>query len=418
MSARSLRIRLLVTIAVVLVAVIASIGIYSSVAAKRQFDRFLLARNDEAAKLLQTRGLEAAPEAYARYGVRTIVVGTDGAVTSYPATDLAVTRHPDGITLTRGRERLVLRAHLRLPNGASVYVVPATLPGRRAFGGGLDRWLLIGLGVVTVGALVLLTLLLRRIFAPVEALTTSVRALAGGKLDARVAVRGDDEIGELARSFNAMAEALERNERARRHMVSDIAHELRTPLTNIRMQLEAAQDGVVAVDAALLASLTEDAEALARLVDDLQQLALAEAGALRLELEECNVRDLVTRAVAPHPVEVDVDETLIMRVDRARITQVVRILVNNALTHARSRVRITASAGEVLVSDDGEGVPAGHEERIFDRFHRADASRSRITGGSGLGLAIARELVALHGGTLRLENDPGRGATFIFTIPS
>ena len=109
-----------------------------------------------------------------------------------------------------------------------------------------------------------------------------------------------------------MAEALERNERARRNMVSDVAHELRTPLTNIRVQIEAAQDGVVAADAKFLGSIDEEAATLARLVDDLQQLSLAEAGELRLELAEVRVAEIVDarRGLAPQVVPVDVPDDL------------------------------------------------------------------------------------------------------------
>src|SRR6185436_13455710 len=117
-----------------------------------------------------------------------------------------------------------------------------------AFPRAVNRSLIAGVAVAALLAIIVMMTLFRRVFAPVESLTRGARALAGGRLDTRVAVRGRDEVAELASAFNSMAEALERNEKARRNMVSDDAHELRTPLTNIRAQLEAVQDGVMTAD--------------------------------------------------------------------------------------------------------------------------------------------------------------------------
>jgi two-component system sensor histidine kinase BaeS len=219
-----------------------------------------------------------------------------------------------------------------------------------------------------------------------------------------------------------MAEALERNERARRNMVSDIAHELRTPLTSIRVQIEAVQDGVLEPDAKWIASIEEDAAALAHLVDDLQQLSLADARALRLEVAEVRVAEVIERALSglSRPgiaVTRSVDPELVVRADARRLVQVVRNLLVNALAYAASSIAVSAArvgqVVEIRVSDDGPGVPDEHAERIFDRFYRADPSRSRSTGGAGLGLAIARQLVELHGGTIRYERP-----AFVIALPT
>ena len=205
-------------------------------------------------------------------------------------------------------------------------------------------------------------------------------------------------------------------------MVSDVAHELRTPLTSIRVQIEAVQDGVVAPDAKWIASIEEDAAALARLVDDLQQLSLADAGVLRLELEDAGVHELLERALSGLQREGiaiarDVPPGLVVRADARRLVQVVRNLVVNALAHASSSIAISATRSgdviEIRVADDGPGVPDEQAERIFDRFYRADPSRARSTGGAGLGLAIARQLVELHGGTIRYERP-----SFVVRLPS
>ena len=418
---RSLRWRLVLATAAIIGALVIAAGFFSSVTVKREFDRFLLTRQRSelrgAADALR-RGVPPA-RVHEQTGLRMIVVDDAKRVVARHPAELnrfEVELVDGGVNLRTEREFLTLRGNLiRIAGVGTVYFLPpARERGERAFGVSVDRRLVAGLAFAALLAVMVMLTVFRRVFAPVDALTNGARALASGRLDARVPVRGRDEVGELAAAFNQMAESLERNERARRNMVSDVAHELRTPLTNIRVQVEAVEDGVLPADGAFLRSIQEEVASLSRLVDDLQQLSLAEAGVLRLELTDIGVAELVDRAVSGIPVAVtrDIDDFAV-RVDPHRIVQVLRNLLVNASTYARSSVHIAARAGEIRVSDDGPGVPPEHRDRIFDRFHRADASRSRTTGGAGLGLAIAKELVELHGGTLRLEG----ANTFVFTLP-
>ncbi|HWW61634.1 MAG TPA: ATP-binding protein [Thermoanaerobaculia bacterium] len=440
MIVRSLRWRLLIAVAIVIVAVIATAGIFSSLTVKKEFDRFLVAQRTggerESARLVlehygRTRSWRGvAPvleEIWKTHRMQSVIVDDrKRVVIAYPprlASYRITIGERDEIELTRRSggtiEALVLHgARFRIGDGMLFLLPPGdALPDlRRSFRGSVDRWLLAGLAIAALAALAIVVMISRRVFAPVEALTAGARALASGKLDARVAVRGDDEIGELASAFNAMAESVERNERARRNLTSDVAHELRTPLTNIRCQIEAVQDGLAQPDAKLFASLAEEAAMLHRLIEDLQQLSIAESGHLRLEKTDVVLRDAVERAVGGLNVQIDVPADMVVHADALRLVQVVRNLVVNALTHARTTVIVRARDGELRVIDDGPGVPPEHAQRIFDRFHRADPSRSRTTGGAGLGLAIAKQLVELHGGTLRLENRPGEGATFVVTL--
>jgi len=434
MILRSLRWRLVIAMALIIAGVLAAAGLFSSVTVKREFDRFLIAqrRSDAQAAALILRsapagGLhDALARVHAQLGMRSVVFNARNEIIDrYPADVAAydIRLAPDGtLHLARrgsGRlETLMLRVMPVAVGDARVYFLPPREERGRTFRISVDRWLIAGAIAATLLAIVVITTLFRRVFAPVEALTAGARALASGRLDTRVDVRGRDEVAELASSFNSMAEALERNERARRNMVSDVAHELRTPLTNIRGQIEAVQDGVMIADAKWLASVEEDAALLARLVDDLQQLSLAEAGQLRLELEDVEVADLVERAIsglAFARLTRDVPSGLMLRVDARRIVQVLRNLLVNAIAHATSidvSARAAADRIEIRVSDDGPGVPPEHAERVFDRFYRADESRSRATGGAGLGLAIAKELVELHGGSIRYEK-PAFIVTFI-----
>lgn len=454
MIVRSLRWRLVIATALIIAAVVAGIGVFSSLTVKREFDRFLGAQRAydkrRAEELLRKGGranvLRAMQQIHSETQMRTAVFDDGGRLIAVWPPELREYRieqaEGGALRLTRGVrgqgrtfEAMMLKGNaLRVDGVGNVYFIPPPderMAPRRAFRVSVDRWLIAGIALIALlGGVVMLTIF-RRVFAPVEALTEGARALASGKLDARVDVAGRDEIGELAAAFNAMAEALERNERARRNMVNDVAHELRTPLTNIRVQIEAVQDGVLEPDAKLFASIEEDTAALSRLVDDLQQLSLAEAGQLRLEMETVSVDDLVERALdglqrrveeRGLTVRRDLEPGLVARADARRIVQVLRNLIVNALTYARTTIAVCAERDgeriELHVVDDGPGVPAEHASNIFDRFYRADAARSRTTGGAGLGLAIARQLVELHGGTIRLQNQPGRGATFVFTIPS
>src|SRR5262245_44521981 len=163
----------------------------------------------------------------------------------------------------------------------------------RHFLGAVERSLVAGAVAGGVFALALGLALSQRILQPIDSLTAAVRRMGAGDLDQRVPVVADDEIGELARAFNAMAGSLARTERLRRTMVTDVAHELRTPLTNLRGYLEALQDGVASPGPEVITSLHEEAVHLSRLVDDLQDLALAEAGQLPLERRPVPVADVV-----------------------------------------------------------------------------------------------------------------------------
>jgi signal transduction histidine kinase len=291
-------------------------------------------------------------------------------------------------------------------------------------------WAVLAAGVVS---LVLSAALARRILGPIEALTAAVHRMKRGDLDQRVEVPSNDEIGQLAMAFNEMGASLARTEQLRRNMVTDIAHELRTPLSNIRGYLEALQDGLVEPTRATIDSLYEEAILLNRLVNDLQELALAEARQLRLARQPVALREIVEKAAqaAEHHVNgsgirmtLDLAPDLPdVEVDAERIGQVLRNLLNNAFAYTppMGDVRIAARRddGRVQVSvyNSGPGIDAEHLPNLFERFYRADRSRSRSTGGSGLGLAIVKQLVEAHGGDVWVESAPGQGATFYFTLP-
>jgi signal transduction histidine kinase len=297
----------------------------------------------------------------------------------------------------------------------------------------IGRFFLWG-SLLAIAIAVLLTFLLsRRILAPVKALTQAARQFGRGDFSRRVESDDQGELGELASSFNSMAEDLERTERLRRNMVADVAHELRTPLSNLSGYLEAIRDGIVQPDEATIASLNEEAATLARLVNDLQEVNITDAGELKLVVQPDDIgrlaRDTVNaiqaKATAKNlAVTADVPAELpLVSIDSHRIRQVLNNLLDNAMAHTPAGGRVTVTVrqhGErisISVADNGEGIPAEDLPFIFERFYRVDKSRTRATGGSGLGLTIARRLVEAHGGAIEVESQPGRGSIFTFDIP-
>ncbi|MEU0550252.1 HAMP domain-containing sensor histidine kinase [Micromonospora sp. NPDC005979] len=284
--------------------------------------------------------------------------------------------------------------------------------------------------LVTVGVTVLAGVRLTR---PLHALTGAAQRMRDGDGAARVRVTGRDEIARLAEAFNDMSERRERLEQLRRAMVSDIAHELRTPVTTIRGWLEAAEDGVAPLDRRLVSSLLEEATLLQHVIADLQDLAEAEAGALRLHPETVYLADLLGQVAEAYRVQADragvtlsvlLDADPQVYADPVRLRQVVGNLVGNAVRHTPTGGSVTISAGAadgqvtIAVADTGSGISAEHLPRVFDRFWRAEKSRSRQTGGSGLGLAIVRKLVEAHQGTVQVESTPTKGSTFTVHLPT
>jgi len=316
-----------------------------------------------------------------------------------------------------------------------VYLNPPGLDpmSENAFLSSVNRSLLIAAGTAITMALGLTYMLSRRILGPVVALTGAVRAMERGDLSQRVPIEERDEVGELARAFNAMADSLTRNEQLRKNMVTDVAHELRTPLSNIKGYLEALMDGVLVPDTRTLESVHEEATRLSSLVDDLQELSLAEAGQLRLDVSATDLPEVVDRALRGARAQamgkgIDLTAELpaempLVEIDPARIGQVLHNLLGNALVHTPEGGAVTVKAErvgrEVVVSvcDTGSGIPPEHLPHIFERFYRVDPSRARATGGSGIGLAIVKQLVQAHGGRIWAESEPGHGSNFRFTLP-
>jgi signal transduction histidine kinase len=347
-----------------------------------------------------------------------------------------------GLRVTQQKLVFARPPHLTLTNSQNATIATLYLAGRyppnpvneqETFVSSVNRSMLLVALIAGGAALLVAFLLSRRILGPVEALTDAARRMGEGNLESRVDVRSRDEIGQLAEAFNAMADSLSRVEQLRRNMIGDIAHELRSPLTNIRCQLETLQDGLAQPTEEFIASIHEEAMLLNRLIEDLQDLALAESGQLRLHCEPVHLRDILSQSVrAARPLASPKQLEFVINIpadlppahaDPERIGQVLRNLILNAITHTPERgvIEITASSSEdhveIRVTDTGSGINAEHLPFVFERFYRADTSRSRSTGGAGLGLAIVKQLVEAQGGSVWARSEPGQGSCFGVVLP-
>ncbi|MHB8895842.1 MAG: sensor histidine kinase [Candidatus Geothermincolia bacterium] len=287
------------------------------------------------------------------------------------------------------------------------------------------------LGVVL--ALVLGFLLAARLSRPLDGLTAATGKISAGDYKERVDIRGASEVEELGAAFNSLAESLERNEELRQHMVADIAHELRNPLATLRGQLELMQDGKIECSRETVDSLMEDAVLLSRIVDDLGQLSLVDAGKLEFVPQKVDARQMLQDArarfeheAAGKDIELSISDGADLppvEADPARLSQVLGNLVGNSIVHTPSGGSITLSAAReqgmvaFTVADTGAGIGPEELPHIFDRFYRADKSRTRATGGAGLGLSIAKGLVEAQGGRIWAESESGQGTSISFTVP-
>jgi len=312
-------------------------------------------------------------------------------------------------------------------------IEPVLNPADEDFLHSVNLSILITSVAVGILALVLGSLLLRQITSPLRELSQSARAIAEGDLGQRVVVRSEDEIGQVARSFNRMAESLAEADLQRRNMMADIAHELRTPLTVVQGNLEALMDGVYDLTPENVAAIHKQTVVLTRLVGDLRDLALAEAGQLKLERKPLSLADVIAQVGEGLEVQANEKEVALkfesaaslpkVQADEQRIAQVLFNLMSNALRHTPASGTITVSAEArqdrvvVSVRDTGTGISPEDLPHVFERFYRADRSRARSTGGSGLGLTIAKQIVEAHGGQIWAQSWLGAGSTFAFSLP-
>jgi two-component system sensor histidine kinase BaeS len=287
--------------------------------------------------------------------------------------------------------------------------------------------------VAAAAASVIGILLAGRITGPLARLGASAAAVARGDLRQRSGMADrSDEIGQLGRSFDSMANDLERADSSRRRFLQDAAHELKTPLAVIDATTAAVLDGVYAHDDRHLRTIRDQSRLLARIVDELRTISLADAGELPLRREQIVIEDLVAEVAeafqapagqAGLTLERDLAPGLVVSADADRLRQALSALLDNAVRHAPSGERVviesSRSNGSVRlgVRDTGPGVASTDLEHVFERFYQADPARDRSTGASGLGLSIVKAIVEAHGGSVGVENVASGGARFWFELP-
>jgi len=273
----------------------------------------------------------------------------------------------------------------------------------------------------------------RVVSAPITGLVNAAHKIGKGELSTRVPVRGSQEMIDLAETFNSMASDLQHAEELRTNLMADVSHELRTPLTVMESSLRAALDHVYKLDESEIANLYGQTRHLIRLVSDLRELSLAESGQLPLEKIPTDIQQIITdslQALEPLSAEKNVQmeneagARSEVSVDPFRIRQVIFNLLSNALRHTPEggKIYIKTLSDEkevtVLIQDTGDGLSPEEAASVFNRFYRADRSRSRETGGTGLGLSIVKAIIEAHGGRVKAQSDgKNLGSTFSFSIP-
>jgi signal transduction histidine kinase len=278
--------------------------------------------------------------------------------------------------------------------------------------------------------LALVQVLARGMTSPLRDMASAASAMARGDYGRRVRATSRDEVGDLARAFNAMAGDLADVDRMRRDLVANVSHELRTPIGALQALLENLADGVEAPDPAALRTALAQTERLGRLVEQLLDLSRLESGGLALDPVPFQVRELLEQAtreceLGDRPVRLKVcvqPGDLRATGDPERMHQVVANLLDNAVRHSPPDGRVWLSAHaegrrtRIEVADEGPGIAPDEAERVFERFYRADAARNGS--GAGLGLAIARWIVDAHGGAIRAESREPGGCRMVVELPA
>jgi two-component system sensor histidine kinase BaeS len=429
MTGRPLAIRLAAVLAAVVVIVLVLAGIVVNQAASRSLDETLSERDQQRLGLAVTvvdealqRGIDGrALEMLVRRmaadtGGRVRVHGGDGGVLAEAG------RPPPGApTETLSRD---------LSTDAGGGTLEITVPTARGGFVAAFNTALVLTGIVTVAALLIAAAVLaNRLTKPLRTVAQAARRLGAGDLTSRASGGPDAESAELASAFNSMASRLEQSEGLRRRAASDLAHDLATPATVLESQLQAMVDGIVPADAAQLEKARAAAAGLSGVIVQLGELTHAEAAPLQRRSQRIGMLALtgeivgalegllrergVTAEVTGSEMHADADP--------GQVTRALRNLLTNAIQHSPHggavRVGLTRGATvEVRITDEGAGIAEEDQPFVFERFYRADRSRSR-SAGSGIGLTVARELIAANGGAVEVESTGATGTTFRVDLP-
>ncbi len=287
-------------------------------------------------------------------------------------------------------------------------------------------------GISLILSLLFGYIMARRISTPISRVINTAEMISRGCYDDRSnEISNIKEIAQLTGSINNLAETLEKQEKLRKRLTADVAHELRTPLATLQSHIEAMIDGIWEADSKRLKSVHEEIMRLGRMVGDLEKLTRFESERMALQKAEFDISELIRsilvnfeKEYADKNIRVCIeDKDINIFADRDKISQVIINLMSNALKftgeggHINLTIWDNADNAMISISDTGIGIPAEDLPHIFERFYRADTSRSRLTGGSGIGLTIAKAIIEAHKGSIIVESEIGKGTSFVVTIP-
>ena len=289
--------------------------------------------------------------------------------------------------------------------------------------------------VVALFAILFSMIFSRIITKPVTALTKGIQSMARGDFSTRVQVQGSGEIRRMARTFNAMSEKIESLDEARNQFVSNASHELKTPLATMKIMIESLiyqPDMDKNLRTEFMTDINNEIDRLSAIVSDLLTLVQMDSQNVKLTRENLSIAQLIKEnAHRLTPIANQKGQKIVLQLqdscdiyaDKSKLNQVIYNLMENAVKYTQAsgviRVSLQRQGRNAIfkVSDNGPGIPKENLPHIFDRFYRVDKARSREKGGTGLGLSIVHQLVLLHGGSINVESEEGRGATFIVELP-
>lgn len=292
----------------------------------------------------------------------------------------------------------------------------------------------VSLFFVSLLGLVVSYLTAQYVALPIMRVNRAAKVIANGNFEERVMVDRNDELGELAESFNHMAESLQAHEKVQRDFIANISHDLRSPLTSMQGFLTAMLDGTVPVEkqGKYMKIVLEETQRLSRMTQSIVELSRAQSSAILLEESDFDINGLIRMNIEmlePQLAEKNVhiqamyaEEETLVHGDMDKISRVLQNLIGNAAKFSPENgtieVETTLKEKKVLISvkDEGPGISAEDQKYVFDRFYKTDTTRNKDKTGSGIGLAIVREFLQAHGETITVKSEEGKGATFAFSL--
>ena len=301
----------------------------------------------------------------------------------------------------------------------------------REYRDGSYRAMLVAMALAILISIGLGFLFARGLVGPINRMTRTAKAIKEGDLSARTGLSGEDEVSRLGETFDAMADAIEKDRMMERRLTTDVAHELRTPLMAIQATIEAIVDGVFEPDEERLGTIDAEVQRLSRLVDALLKLSRLENRKIPMNKKRLNLGELLTDIIGTHEAYVresgldlifEAEDDVWVFGDADMLRQATANLISNAVRYTpEGSITVRVERGETMasisVADTGIGLSPEECKMVFSRFWRGDAGRNRAQGGLGIGLSVVKEIVDRHNGWVRVEGEKGVGATFTIFIP-